>query len=86
MSVTIHHSRAKVGPEMLGVQVLITRILRLVRKRHQGASPSIQTSEACIKLVLIQLEIQKENHECCFKCLGFHKFTSRLCNKGRLEF
>lgn len=71
---------------MVGVQILITRILGLVRKHHQGASPSIQTSEACIKLVLVQLEIQKENHGCCFKCLGFHKFTSRLRNKGRLEF
>lgn len=52
MSVTIHHSPAKARPEMLGVQVLITRIWRLVRKHHQGASPSIQTSEAYIKLVL----------------------------------
>lgn len=31
MFITIHHSPAKIGPEMLSVQVLVTVIERLVR-------------------------------------------------------
>lgn len=37
MSLTVHHSPAKIGPETLSMQVLITMILRLVRnitKQH----------------------------------------------------